>query len=71
MGRTGSKTDPGIMAALPATIKTVIVSPITRLIPSIIDVEIPDPAAGIITLTIVCHLFAPNAKDASRKCLGT
>ena len=71
MGRTGSKNVFGITAAPPATMSTVIVSPIARLIPKMIAVDIPEPAAGITTLTSVCHLFAPTANDASLNERGT
>ena len=40
----------GIMAAPPAAISTTIVSPITRLIPNITAVEIPEAAPGIVIL---------------------
>ena len=35
------------------------------------DANIPDKAAGKVTLNVVSILVAPNARDPSRKCLGT
>jgi hypothetical protein len=68
-GLTGSNRI-GTTAAPPATIQTVIVSPTARLIPRIIAVEIPEPAAGITTKTNVCQRLA-NREYASRKLRGT
>ncbi len=50
------------MAAPPAAISTTIVSPITRLIPNITAVEIPEAAPGIVILVKVSQLVAPTAE---------
>src|SRR6056297_1965117 len=70
IGLTGFKKLEGIAAAPPATIKTVIVSPIARPIPKITAVTIPELAVGNITLLIVSHLVPPNANEASLYLLG-
>ena len=67
--RTGDRKTPrpaGITGAFPATIMTVIVSPIARPTPSITAVKIPERAAGTVTRQIVCHSVAPSASAASR-----
>jgi hypothetical protein len=71
MGRTGSKIEPGITAAPPATMSTTMVSPTALPMPRMMAVEMPEPAAGITTLVRVCHRLAPSARDASRKLRGT
>lgn len=55
----------------PAARATIIVSPIALEIAKKNDAIIPDEAAGKIIFFIVSNLFAPNAKDASLKDLGT
>ena len=71
IGRTGSKIDPGIMAAPPATISTTMVSPIALDIPRITAVDIPEIAAGVMTLQMVSQWVAPRAREASFSSLGT
>ena len=61
----------GMMAALPVTIITAMVSPIALPIPRIMAAVIPDRAEGTITLLIVCHLVAPIDREASRYSMGT
>ena len=70
MGLTGSKRLSGMSAAPPATISTTMVSPMTRLKPSITPVAIPEKAAGIVTVVSVSQCVAPSAKDSLRL-LGT
>ena len=53
--------DLGIWAAPPATISTVIVSPIALPNPKIILAIIPEDAAGTSILVIVSHFVAPRA----------
>lgn len=55
----------------PAASATIIVSPIALEIAKKNDAIIPDEAAGKTIFFIVSNLFAPNAKDASLKDLGT
>ena len=71
---TGSRNPPGkegIIAAFPVTIRTTIVSPIALPTPSITAAEIPEIAAGIMTLYMVCHLVAPSASEPCFRVLGT
>ncbi len=60
-----------MIAALPATIRTAMVSPIALPIPRMIAAAIPDSAAGTITRLIVCHRVAPMAREPSRNSHGT
>ena len=55
----------GITGEFPVSIRTAIVSPIALPTPRMIAAEIPEIAAGTTTLTIVSHLVAPIAWDAS------
>ena len=71
MGLTGSKRLSGMSAAPPATISTTMVSPMTRLKPSITPVAIPEKAAGIVTVVSVSQCVAPSAKEDSLRLLGT
>ena len=71
IGLTGSNKLSGMSAAPPATIKTTMVSPITRLNPSITPVAIPEKAAGTVTVVSVSQCVAPSARDDSFRLLGT
>ena len=53
-------------AAPPATISTTMVSPMTRLKPSITPVAIPEKAAGIVTVVSVSQCVAPSADRRNR-----
>ena len=55
----------------PVTNKIAMVSPMALPIPNIIAVVIPEEALGKTTLEIVCHLFAPMPREASRYEIGT
>jgi len=55
----------GMAAALPATMITAIVSPTARPMPRMTLAMIPDLAAGIITMRVVCQRVAPRAIDPS------
>ena len=55
-----------MMAALPETIRTIIVSPIARPKPRIIAAPMPGIAAGKTTRSAVCVFDAPRASEASR-----
>ena len=57
----GSVGETGTARAPPATMRTVMVSPMARPTPSIIAAVIPESAAGIETGIIVSHLVAPRA----------
>ena len=61
----------GILAALPVTIITAIVSPMARPMPSMTAMTMPERAAGSTTRQIVCHCVAPMASAPSRYSLGT
>src|SRR6056297_777696 len=65
IGRHGSNTEPGIIAAPPATINTTMVSPMARDMPRIIPVLTPDREAGMITRIMLSQWVAPNASEAS------
>src|SRR3989338_1188059 len=65
MGRTGSKKEWGKARLFPATISTIIVSPIILPKPNIIAATRPEPAAGTTTFLIVIHFVAPKARLAS------
>ena len=66
-----SSNDVGIAVELPATKITAIVSPNALPIPSITPANIPDLAAGTVTLNIVSIFDAPSAKDPSLYAFGT
>ena len=70
-GLMGEKIDFGKVVAPPATIRTTIVSPRTLASPRIMEVQIPEIAAGRVIFVIVSHLVAPRAYDASFKDDGT
>ena len=55
----------GILATLPATIITAIVSPIALPTPRITPDKIPDLAAGMVTLKMVLIGVAPSPNEAS------
>ena len=62
----------GNMAGLfPVTIMTAIVSPMALPIPRMAAAEIPDIAAGTMTLIVVSQRVAPMARDASLYEWGT
>jgi len=65
-GRNRPFVSLGITGELPVTISTVIVSPTTRPMPSMIAAMIPDRAAGTVTVTIVCQRVAPRAHEPIR-----
>ncbi|MEZ4717019.1 MAG: hypothetical protein R2851_13180 [Caldilineaceae bacterium] len=73
--RTGAKKKPvrhdGMLAALPVTIITAMVSPMARPTPSMTAVIRPGRAAGNTTRQMVCHWVAPMASAPSRYSLGT
>ncbi|KAF5037333.1 hypothetical protein DSECCO2_565740 [anaerobic digester metagenome] len=72
--RTGERTfviGDGMIAALPVTIRTAMVSPMARPMPRMIAAVIPENAAGTTTCRIVCHRVAPRASDPSRNSRGT
>ena len=71
IGRMGSKTDSGTIAAPPATISTTIVSPKARLMPSMTAVPTPESAYGKVTSFRVSQGVAPKASEASFKACGT
>ena len=70
-GRRNPVRPPGITAALPVTMSTVIVSPMARPSPSRKAATIPERAAGTTTREIVCHWVAPMARELSRSARGT
>ena len=55
----------GIFTAPPATILLAIASPSALPMPNTTPVQIPDFAAGITVLQIVCSFVAPSANDAA------
>ena len=59
------------LAARPAAITTIIVSPMARLTASSIADTMPGSAAGSTTLRIVSDLVAPRPADPSRSDCGT
>ncbi len=61
----------GMIAVLPVTMMTAMVSPIARPIPRMIAAAIPERAAGTMTRLIVCQRVAPVARDPSRYSMGT
>ena len=71
MGLIGSNRLSGMSAAPPATINTTIVSPMTRLKPSMTPVAIPENAAGTVTVVSVSQCVAPRAKEDYLRLLGT
>ena len=71
--RTGERTfqiGDGMTAAFPVTIRTAMVSPTALPIPRMMAAVIPDRAAGVTTLLMVCQCVAPRANDASRYSRG-
>ena len=54
-----------MIAILPQTIKTAIVSPKAREVVNTIDAIIPGKVFLITTCLLVCHFVAPSAKAAS------
>src|SRR5690606_5615315 len=65
IGRTGSNSEWGIMAAPPATISTTMVSPMTRAMPSTTAVAMPVMEAGKTTPQMVSQWVAPSASAPS------
>ena len=61
----------GKLTELPETRVIAMASPIARPTPSTIAEIMPDLAAGIITLKIVCIWEAPKARDEDFNCAGT
>ena len=61
----------GMIAVLPATIRTAMVSPTALPIPRMMAAAMPERAAGTITRLIVCHRVAPMASEPSRNSCGT
>ena len=59
------------MGAFPATIRTVMVSPMARPIPKMKEQMMPEEAVGKSTCLMVCQWVAPKAREASLKVLGT
>ena len=59
------------MAALPVTIITAMVSPMTRPMPSMTAATMPGRAARATMRQVVCHWVAPMAMAASRYWRGT
>ena len=65
MGRAGEKRDRGGARLLPATMRTIMVSPMIRPSPSMIAAAIPWCAAGSTTRRMVAQRVAPRARLAS------
>ena len=61
----------GKLTAPPATIVIAIASPSALPVPNTTPVSIPDFAAGITALNIVCSFVAPSANDAALRVSGT
>ncbi|KJU86626.1 hypothetical protein MBAV_001180 [Candidatus Magnetobacterium bavaricum] len=59
------------MGVLPVAIRTIIVSPTALERPIITAENMPAAAAGNTTFTTVCHLLAPNAREADTRFEGT
>jgi hypothetical protein len=57
-----SKKEFGILTAFPKIMIMAMVSPMARPIPNMMLATIPDLAAGINTLQMVCQCVAPNAR---------
>ena len=71
MGERTFQMGSGMTAALPATIRTAMVSPTARPMPRIMAAAMPEMAAGTMTLLIVCHRVAPIASEPSLNSRGT
>ncbi len=71
MGDNTFQIGSGTTAAFPVTIRTAMVSPIALPIPRMIAAVIPERAAGMITLLIVCQPVAPIASEPSLNSRGT
>ncbi len=58
-----NQTECGIFTEFPATIITAMVSPTALPMARMTLAMIPDFAARIVTIWIVCHVVAPSARD--------